>query len=248
MLPIPPHADVAFRLAANAAAAEYAKKPPYLIYRTAATVDIPSLDKHVVIRREVETRTADDKAILQDLPRGQRQIAHSFPIIPTFDALSYFMVRFNGKQRDALSWIEQVQPITFTDPNVHADVVVTTLRYYAASYAPDSSSTVEHIVMNPLPSLTTNNTSAFYLHDVYVDAATDLPTRVVYAGRDADLTCDYTTVDGHWLVGHVWYRQSLHGPLRIGSVTFTADAIFTDFAFPATAPDPALAGPPPPAK
>ena len=136
--------------------------------------------------RQVETRTADDFAVLQDLPRGQRQYAHSFPVTPTFDALSYFRLDFNGSQRDTLSFVHDVTPITFTDPRAtsHADVVVFSLRNYHASYLPDSTDSLVHIAMDPLPALTRGNDSTFFLHDLYVDTATNLPTQVSLLGSD----------------------------------------------------------------
>jgi hypothetical protein len=236
-------ADVQFRTTANAAAAAFAQKPPYLAYKTEVVVDVPSLRRHKVIARAVETRTSDDFAVLQDLPRGQRQYAHSFPLIPTFDALSYFRVTFNGSQRDTLSYVEPGAPITFRDPREtsHADVVVTSLRYYRASYASDSGDTVAHILMETLPTLTRGNSSDFYIHDVYVDTSTNLPTRVVYIGPTTTFTCDYQVVDGHWLVRHANYVHTFFGPMHMGRVTATADATNSDFAFPAAPGDPKLA-------
>lgn len=236
-------ADVAFRQAANAAAAVYAKAPPYLAYRTDVVVDIPSLRRHQTISRAVETRTKDDYAVLQDLPRGQRQYAHSFPLIPTFDALSYFRVQYNGGTRNALSYVEMQQPLTFSDPNpaTHSDVVVTYLRYYHATYAPDSNDRIAHILMEPLQTLTRGNSSDFYLHDVYIETATNLPTRVVYAGPTTDLAVDYTTVDNHWLVRHLTYNHTFYGPLKLGRVTANVEATNTEFRFPETPSDAKLA-------
>ena len=246
-MPIPPAADVAFRLAANAAAQAFAQAPPYIAYRADATVDVPALRRHQVISRQVEARTKDDFAALQDLPRGQHQYAHSFPLIPTFDALSYFRLEYNGNMHDALSYVKQIQPITFTDPRLtsHADVVVTSLRYYRASYAADSQDGLLHIVMDPLPSLTRGNDSDFYIHDLYVNPATNLPVRVTYAGPEADFTCDYTTVAGQWVVSHVFYRRTMFAPLRLGRIHFTVDANFTDVTFPAVPSDPKVAAAPP---
>lgn len=239
-------ADVQFRQAANAAAAAFAQAPPYVAYRTNVVVDVPSLRRHKTIARQVETRTADDFAVLQDLPHGQRQYAHSFPVIPTFDALSYFRLDFNGSQRDTLSFVHDVTPITFSDPRAtsHADVVVTSLRNYRASYLPDSTDALAHIAMDPLPALTRGNDSTFFLHDLYVDTATNLPTQVSYTGPTASFTCDYTVAEGHWLIRHAIYSQIFFGPLHLGRVTATAEATNSDFAFPATPSDPRLAGPP----
>jgi hypothetical protein len=239
-------ADTAFRLAANAAAAQYAAAPPYLQYHTEAKIDVPSLNRHKVIDRAVETRTKDDRAVLQDLPRGQRQYGNSFPLIPTFDALSYFRLEFNGAQRDALSHVSMIPPgpITFTDAhpaNPGVAVVATTLRNYYAQYAPDSTDALSHIMMQPLQALTVGNTSDFYLHDVYVDTTTMLPTRVTYVGHDdTEFTVDYAIVQNHWLISHAFYAHTVHGPLRIGSVHFSVDVTFDQFAFPATPDDPQL--------
>jgi len=236
-------ADVQFRQAANAAAAAFANSPPYLAYRTEVVVDVPSLRRHQVIARQVETRTKDDFAALQDLPRGQHQYAHSFPLIPTFDALSYFRVTFNGNRRDLLSYVEPGSPITFKDPREtsHADVVVTSLRYYRASYAADSNDRIAHIAMETLPTLTRDNPSDFFIHDVYVDTVTNLPTKVVYVGPSTTFTTDYEVVQGHWLVRHATYTHTFFGPLHMGRITATADATNSDFAFPATPSDPKLA-------
>jgi hypothetical protein len=237
-------AYVQFRTTANAAAAAFAQSPPYLAYKTDVTVDVPSLRRHKVISRAVETRTRDDFAALQDLPSGRRQYGHSFPLVPTFDALSYFRVTFNGNERNTLSYVEPGQLITFTDPRLtsHADVVVTLLRNYYASYAADSNDRIAHILMNPLPALTRGNSSDFYINDVYVDTATNLPTKVVYVGPTTTFTTDYAVIEGHWLVTHANYVHTFYGPLHVGRVTATADATYHDFAFPATPSDPKIAG------
>ncbi len=236
-------ADVQFRTTANAAAAAFAQSPPYVAYKTEVTVDVPSLRRHKVIERAVEARTRDDLAVLQDLPRGNRQYGKSFPLNPTFDAISYFRVTFNGSERNTLSYVEPGPAITFKDPREtsHADVVVVSLRYYHASYAPDTNDRIAHILMDPLQSLTTGNSSDFYLHDVYVDTATNLPTRVVYIGPKTQFTIDYQVVQGHWLVSHATYVQTFYGPLHVGRVTGSADATYHDFSFPATPSDPKLA-------
>ena len=239
-------ADVAFRQTANAAAAQYERAPAYLTYRTDVVVDVPSLRQHKTISRAVETRTADDYAVLQDLPRGQRQYAHSFPLVPTFDALSYFHIYYNGSRRDALSYVQLEKVLTFSDAaptGARSDVVVTYLRYYHASYAADTTDAVAHVTMDALSTLTTGNKSDFYIHDVYVDMATMLPTRVVYAGPDTNFAVDYTMVQNHWLVRHMTYGRTMYGPLHMGRVTFNVDATNGDFGFPATPSDPQLAGP-----
>ena len=236
-------ADALFRLAANTAADRWWHRPAYVTYVADATVDIPTLRRHETVSRAVEARTFDDVAAVQDLPHGRRQYTHAWPLIPAFDAISYFHVDYNGNPHNPLSAVRVDQPITFTDPAAHpgADVVVTTLRNYYARYADDSNDRIAHIVMNPLPALTRGNDSTYYLHDVFVDTATNLPTRVTYRGTDADFDVDYGVYDGHWMVNHAVYRGTVHGPLRIGRVTFTVDSRFSNFAFPEHAADPKIA-------
>jgi hypothetical protein len=241
-------ADVLFRLTANAAAAEYRRAPPFLAYRTAAQIDVAALKRHKVVERSVETRTADDFAVLQDLPRGQRQYGHSFPLIPTFDALSFFRIEYSGG-RNLLAHVTTYEPMTFEEPHATAPgvaVVATTLRNYYARYADDSTDERAHLVLEPLKALTQNNASDFYIHDVYIDTATRLPLSVTYTGHDNVIfTIDYTTVESHWLVRHVFYTRTIFAPLHIGEVTFTVNATYDDFTFPQTPDDPKLAEPPP---
>lgn len=240
-------ADAEFREAANAAAAAWQHQPPYIAYRVDVDVNVPALDESRRISRAVVTRTDKDVAVLQDLPRGQNQIGQSFPLIPTFDALSYFRLNFRLadpiRRHNPLSGVTLDAPLTFVQPapsSPDVAVVVTTLRNYYATYADDSTDRILHIEMHALPALTRNNSSTFYLQDVYVDSATQLPTRVVYHGPDADFAVDYTTAGPFWLVNHVTYRRSLNAPLHIGRTSFTVDARYADFTFPTAAPDPRL--------
>jgi hypothetical protein len=241
-------ADVLFRQTANAAAVEFRRAPPYLAYRTVAHVDIAALNRHKVVERSVETRTVDDFAVLQDLPRGQRQYGHSFPLIPTFDALSYFRIDYSGG-RNLLTHFTTYAPMTFEAPAATTPgvaVVATTLRNYYARYADDSTDERAHLILTPLKALTQNNTSDFYIHDVYIDTATELPLSVTYTGHDdVTFTIDYTTVQTHWLVRHIFYTRTFFAPFHIGLTKFSVDASFDDFTFPSTPADPKLAEPPP---
>jgi hypothetical protein len=137
----------------------------------------------------------------------------------------------------------QPQPLRFTDPvasSPDVTVVVTSLRNYYAQYAPDSGDRIAHIVMQPLAALTRDNDSSFYLKDIYVDTVTNLPTRIVYSGPTTDFTIDYAVVENHWVINHVHYTRTLVAFLHIGQTTFTTDATYATFTFPATAADPRL--------
>lgn len=247
-------ADAEFRTVANAAFAAWQQRPPYIAYRVDVDVEVPALKQSRRIERAVEARTRDDLAVLQDLPRGANQLGHAFPVPPSFDALSYFRIDFRLgdpiRQHNPLTAVTVLppapglapQPLRFSDPVPSGPdvVVVMTLRNYYAQYAPDSTDRIAHIVMHALPALTRDNDSSFYIQDVYVDTATDLPTRIVYSGPATDFTLDYTVVENHWLIDHVRYTRTIFAPLHIGQTTFTTEATYSAFAFPATPADPRL--------
>lgn len=247
-------ADAEFRSVANAAFDAWQNRPAYIAYRVDVDVNVPAMRTARHVSRAVVARTRDDLAVLQDLPQGQNQLGGAFPVPPTFDALSYFRLDFHlgdpVRLHNPLTAVTMLspaaglppQPLRYSDPVPSAPdvVVVTTLRNYYAQYADDSTDALAHIVMQALPALTRGNDSSFYLHDVYVDTASGLPARIVYSGPDTDFTLDYAIVDGHWLIRHVTYRRSIVAPLHIGQTTFTTEATYSDFAFPAAPADPRL--------
>jgi hypothetical protein len=248
-------ADAEFRAVANAAFTAWQQQPPYIAYRVDVNVNVSALNQSRRIQRAVETRTRDNLAVLQDLPQGQNQLGQAFPVPPTFDALSYFKLDFRLgdpiRQHNPLTAVTMLspgaglppQPLRYSDPvpsSPDVTVVVTTLRNYYAQYAPDSTDRIAHIVMQPLPALTRDNSSTFYLKDVYVDTATNLPTRVAYSGTAADFTVDYTMVENHWVISHASYRATIFAPFHIGQTTFTTEASYSAFTFPAAPQDPRL--------
>jgi hypothetical protein len=246
-------ADIAFEQTANAAAAAWAARPAYVTYVARTHIEAPSVGQSVEVDRRMMVRSSDDRAIIQDLPNGGVTIGNSFPISPTFDALSYFRLE------TAIGWHKrlssrvigpdgkgQIIPLQFQNvvPNPNA-VVVTALRFYYPKFAPDSSDAPDgrmHITMEALPTLTNNNKSDFYISDVIVDNRTMLPLQVTYTGRgQRRFIIDYQTDQGHWVVKHAFFEQTLSGVLHIGRVHYSADATFSDYAFPADPPDPRLA-------
>ncbi|MBV8152771.1 MAG: hypothetical protein JOY59_14515 [Candidatus Eremiobacteraeota bacterium] len=239
-------ADLAFEQAANAAYARWQARPAFVSYTTHTHIEVPSMHRVLDIDRRVMTRSSDNKAVLQDLPRGARTVADAFPISPTFDALAYFrlMTSVGWHQRIQTS-LEDVVPLHFDAPaHTEGDVVVSALRYYYPKFAPDSSDAPDgrtHLTMRALPTLTTGNNSDFYLSDLIVDNATQLPLEVTYAGReDRKFIVDYQTVGNAWVIRHAYFEQTLYGPLHVGRVHYTSDATFSDYTFPATPPAPEL--------
>jgi hypothetical protein len=245
-------ADIAFEQAANAAAAHFETRPAYVTYVSHTHVAVPSMNQFLDVNRRVMVRSADDVAILQDLPHGGQSIAHGFPISPTFDALSYFRLKIAmGSRKRVFTDISgpdggQIVPLQFqTVTHNENDVIVTSLRYYYPKFAPDSSDAPNgrtHLIMQALPTLTNGNSSDFYISDVTIDNATMLPTQVTYTGRDdRRFVVDYETIGNAWVISHAFFEMTQYGVLHIGRVHWTADATYTDYQFSQTPPDPRLA-------
>jgi hypothetical protein len=246
---VPP--EVAFQHAANTAAAIYAQAPPFVTYRVVTHVSAPSLGKTRDVARDVAVRTKDDVAVIQDLPQGANALSHGFPVTPVFDALSYFQLSWKvGMHTEVSSYVHDVKPLVYQNVgHDDADVVVVSLRQYKAEYAADSSDAPDgrsHIRMVPYDFVKaqSNPDKTFFLNDVVVDNASGLPISVTYTGADdTSFVCDYATRQGHWVIEHVHYETTLHGPLRLGQLHVIADAKFDKFDFPTTPPDPRLAPP-----
>jgi hypothetical protein len=217
-------------------------------YHVVAHVSVPSLKRERDVIRSVMVRTRDDLAVIQDLPQGKNQIGHGFPLTPVFDAISSFGFNWNVTRTGELTaYVHDVVPLTFNTPQqAGADVVVSRLRYFHAEYAPDSSDAPDkamHVTMQPYQFLVDQvpRDDLFYT-DVSCSNATGLPTRVRMAGgQESELIVDYGISGDHWLVQHVHYEQTYIGPLSLFRVHSSADADYSDFAFPEAAPDPRLA-------
>lgn len=244
--------DIAFEQTANAAAQRWAARPAYVEYVSRTHIEAPSVHKQLDVNRRVVVRTADDQAILKDLPNGGESFARPFPISPTFDALSYFRLNANANWHlQVFAGITgpdgtgQIIPITFKQvAPTDNQVVVTSLRYYYPKFAPDSSDAPDghmHLVMTALPTLTNGNQSDFYISDVVIDNATMLPLKVTYVGKDdRRFVIDYGFVGGTWIVQHAFFEQTAYGVLKITRVHYSADSTFSDYQFSATPLDPRL--------
>ena len=66
----------------------------------------------------------------------------------------------------------------------------------------------------------------------------------VAGGGDEAISLDYAVIDGHWVIVHGTFSQTMH----VAFLTFKviADMTFSDIAFPTEPPDPRLAGTPTP--
>ncbi len=192
-------------------------------------------------------RTRDDLAVIQDLPQGKNQVGHGFPITPVFDAISSFGFNWSVTRTGELTaYVHDVAPLRFNAPHAGGDVVVSRLRYFHAEYAPDSSEAPDgslHVTLQPYQFLVDQvPRDDLFFDDVICNNATGLPSHVrLTGGHESQMAVDYDMIEGRWLVRHVHYEETYLGPLSLFRVHSSADADYSDFTFPQTAPDPRLA-------
>jgi hypothetical protein len=188
---------------------------------------------------------------VQDLPAGRSFIGHPFPIVPTFDALSWFSLQWHVDAHANLdASISDVHPLTYDLSNTATDVtvVVTHLYAYSATYADDSSNApdgVTHIRLEPYPFIVQKAGDGFLFTDLFISNADGLPERVRLAGsHDKSFVIDYQTLNGYWLIRHVHYEETALAPLGTMRAHGIIDADFTAYTFPLNAPPELLTLPP----
>lgn len=240
---LPP--DLALVQLINRTATAYVSNAPaYITYREFTHVTA-SIGRMKDVNRYVAVRQADDYAVMQDLPQGAQRIGQAFPIIPYFDPFAGFSYRWFANLKNVTIEITRYAPTLWQlpqpDPGVNA--VVPYINFWAPSYASDSSDAHPHLQVAPTPSLPNQD---LYPADVVIDPQTQLPSHIDlhFVGDPTTITLDYQTIAGHWVITHARYTA----PQRVGPLSFTvtSDTTYSDIAFPATPPDPRLAGTPGP--
>lgn len=220
--------------------------PPYITFREHTHITASLFGGQMKdVDRSVAVRVADDYAVMQDLPQGAQRTGSAFPLVPFFDPFSDFQFSYfaNPKKIDINFVPGPPFQLTIPQPDPSADITMPYFSEWAPRYAPDSSDAAPHFLIDPTP-LTGNN--SFYISEVKVDPATQLPSHVQMddTGSDMSIGLDYAVVENHWIVTHGTFSSTQHA---LGmSFKVTADTTFTDFAFPQAAPDPQLAGTPRP--
>ncbi len=238
-------ADVALVQLINRTATAYVSNPPaYITYRerthvTASTGGTRDINRFVAVRQ------ADNYAVMQDLPQGAQRTGQAFPIIPYFDPLGQgftFGWFANLKRVDITLERKPVGlwPMPAADPGVNA--VVPYASFWTPSYLPDSSDTRLHFRVLP----TSAYGHGYYTYDIVEDPQTQLPAHIEIRDTNSgdQITLDYKVLDGHWVIT----RGTLSTVQHVGPLTFSviAQTDYEDIAFPATPPDPRLAGAPSP--
>ncbi|HET9096783.1 MAG TPA: hypothetical protein VFN37_08985 [Candidatus Baltobacteraceae bacterium] len=240
---LPP--DLALVQLINRTATAYTSNAPaYITYREYTHVTA-SIGRMKDVNRFVAVRQADDYAVMQDLPQGAQRVGQAFPIIPYFDPFAGFNYRWYANLKNVNIEITRFAPQLWQlpQPDPGVNVVVPYINFWAPSYAADSSDTRLHLQVAPTPSLPGGD---LYPADVVEDPQTQLPSHIDlrFVGDTTVISLDYQTIDGHWVITHARYTA----PQRVGPLNFTvtSDTTYSDIAFPATPPDPRLAGTPAP--
>jgi hypothetical protein len=238
--------DLALALLINRTSAYFLANPPvYMTYTEHTRVTAPTLGRAQDIDRSIAVRIADDFAVMQDLPNGSQRSGEAFPIVAYFDPISQFRFSYFANLKRVDIMLERGAPISLSipEPDPRVTVLVPYNSYWAAHYAPDSTDAALHLLIEP----TARVQQGLYPSEVVEDATTRLPKHIVMrvaGGSDEVISLDYAVIDGHWVIVHGTFSQTMH--VAFLTYKIIADVTFSNIAFPTEAPDPRLAGTPAP--
>jgi hypothetical protein len=240
---IPP--DVALALLINRTSDYYeAHVPAYMTYTERTHVTAPAVGRTQEINRSIAVRVADDFAVMKDLPDGGKRTGQAFPIIAYFDPISVFGFTWFANLKRVDITLNRGAPVVLNTPapDPSVNVVIPYNSYWAAHYAPDSTDTALHLLIDPTPRVR----GSFYPSEVIEDPATQLPKHIEMRvdGTDESIALDFAVMDGYWIITHGTWSGTQHALIFTSKVI--ADVTFSDIAFPTEAPDPALSGTPMP--
>ncbi|MGA9417592.1 MAG: hypothetical protein WBV40_00450 [Candidatus Cybelea sp.] len=238
--------DLALALLINRTSAYYEANPPaFMTYVEHTHVSAPTLGRAQDINRTIAVRIADNLAVMQDLPNGSQRSGEAFPIVAYFDPISQFKFSYFANLKRVDITLDRGAPISLSIPasDPRVNVVVPYNSYWAARYAPDSTQAALHLLIEP----TARVAQGLYPSEVIEDATTRLPKHIemrVAGASDEIISLDYAVMNGHWVVVHGTFSQTMH--VAFLTYKIIADVTFSDIAFPTAAPDPRLAGTPAP--
>jgi hypothetical protein len=239
-------ADLAFAMLINRTSAFYQAHPPiYMTYTEHTHVSAPTLGRAQDIDRSIAVRVADDFAVMKDLPNGEQRTGQAFPIVASFDPLSNFKFGYFANLKRVDISLERGAPfyLAIPDPDPNVNAVVPYNSYWAARFASDSTDSALHLLIEP----TARVTDGIYPAEIVEDGTSQLPSHIVMraaGGSDETISLDYSVIDGHWVIVHGTFTQTMH--VAFLTYKIIADVTFSDIAFPIEAPDPRLAGTPMP--
>ena len=241
---LPPDVEL-IQLINRTGSAYVANAPAFITYREFTHAGAASLGRSQDINRSVAVRQADNFAVMQDLPQGLERTGQAFPIIPYFDPFPGFAYRWFANLKNVDISVTRYPPAAWPLPpaDTGATMSLTYISFWEPQYANDSTEARVHLRVLPTPAL---QTGQYYPYDIIEDPVSHLPSHLElrFVGDSTRLQMDYQILQGHWVMTHAVYTAPQHvGPLNFTIVT---DTKYQDMAFPATAPDPRLAGTPAP--
>lgn len=239
--------DLALALLINRTSDFYQTNPPtYMTYTEHTHVSAPTLGRAQDIDRSIAVRVADNLAVMKDLPNGQQRVGQAFPIVAYFNPFSNFKFSYFANLKRVDITLDRGTPfflkIPAADPGVSA--VVPYNSYWAARYANDSTTAALHLLIDPTPRVQ----QGLYPSEVIEDGSSKLPSRIqmrVAGSSDEMFTLDYAVIQGHWVIVHGLFSQTMH--VAFLTYKIVADVTFSDITFSSEPPDPRLAGSPTPA-
>lgn len=238
--------DLALALLVNRASAFYQSNPPvYMTYTEHTHVSAPTLGRAQDIDRSIAVRIGDNLAVMRDLPNGEARVGQAFPIVAYFDPFSNFKFSYFANLKRVDIMLERGTPFYLKIPAADSGVnaVVPYNSYWAARFANDSTDAALHLLIDPTPRVQ----QGLYPSEVIENASTGLPSRVqmrVAGTGDEMFTLDYAVMQGHWVITHGTFSQTMH--VAFLTYKIIADVTFSDITFPSEPPDPRLAGTPMP--
>jgi hypothetical protein len=238
--------DLALALLINRSSEFYQNNAPlYMTYVEHTRVSAPTLGRAQDIDRSVMVRVGDNLAVMQDLPNGGQRVGQAFPIIPFFDPFSNFKFSYFANLKRVDIMLDRGAPffLPIPPPDPTVNVVVPYNSFWAARYATDSTDSAIHLLIEP----TARVRQGLYPADVAEDASSHLPSHIemrVAGASDEVISLDYSMLDGHWVITHGTFSQTMH--VAFLTYKIIADVTYSQITFPTEAPDPRLAGTPAP--
>ena len=229
---------------ANATAAIVQQAPPYVTYHVRAVVRAAG---ESTVDRTVIVRSDDGVSVVHDDATGKDVLRPAFPAPPTFDALARFKLSgevslslggSKDKRRDGDMRITNIRPLHYETAASSADAISRSVKGYVVTYAPDATPALGHLHLERNALMK----DPYWMRDVWYDAATLIPTRILWGGRnDFTLDAQYTTVAGHWLLRSIAAGGTFHAPMWLSRMTASIGGTYDGYAFSDVAPDRRLA-------
>lgn len=184
-------------------------------------------------RHIITLRTADGRALVRSSPDGAPVLDAPLPLGPAVDALAEWAFDFDAKDGSARLNVAYQHPVRYTAPVLAPGdtVVVASVAGYSVAYAQGEPQRLHIEPATAAKRAFAAQKNHFVYRDIWFDATSYLPTRVVLAAVDETLTLDYNVVDTHWLLHGFTYDGRLD-ELRRDGERAAIEATYSGFTFP----------------